>query len=144
MNDNIMPQKVAILVKKAALEFSKMANPVLAEHEDLTSSQYKVIKLLYRMENHRAKLVDIERHYSLTHPTAIGLADALEKKGFVTRKPNPLDARSRLIVLTQKADDMQEELETLGDELEDDFTKNLTEAERETLVNLLQKLLTEK
>lgn len=132
--------RVAILVKKAALEFDKAANPELARH-GLTTSQYKVLKFLYAQPTRNAKVVDVERYYSMTHPTTIGLLDNLEKKGFVTRATNPDDRRSKLISLTAKADEMEDGLIALGNRLEDSFTANLSPEEREELVGLLQKLL---
>ena len=133
-------EKVAILVKKAALEFDKLSNPILAGY-DLTASQYKIIKYLYSHPNQTARLVDLERYYSLTHPTTIGLLDALEKKGFVTREENPEDRRSRILSLTPKALEQQAELEQLGDTLENRLTQGLTVAERQQLIRLLRKLL---
>ena len=132
--------KVAILTKNAALEFEKMANPVLLQY-DLTGSQYKLLKYLYAHPADTVRQVDMERYYSMTHPTAIGLLDQLEKKGYVTRSVNPADKRSRVISLTEKAYKMQEILVREGDRLEEQFTARLTEDERKSLVGLLQKLL---
>ena len=97
--------KVAVLVKKAALEFDKISNPYFAEY-DLTSSQYKLINFLYAQPTRTARVVDMERQYSMTHPTTLGLLDALEKKGFTTRIDNPNDGRGKLVALTEKADGM--------------------------------------
>ena len=132
--------KVAILVKKAALQINKISNPILQPY-DLTEAQYKVLKYLYALPSHTARQVDIEVYYSLTHPTMIGLLQSLEKKGFVSRVKNPEDGRSRLVSLTPKAIKMQGELVTLGSYLEGQLTKNLTEKEREQLIHLLQKML---
>ena len=71
--------KVAILVKKAALEFDKVSNPFFGEY-NLTASQYKIIKFLYVQPTRTARVVDLERQYSMTHPTTLGLLEALEKK----------------------------------------------------------------
>lgn len=132
--------KVAILVKKAALEFDKVSNPYFSEY-DLTASQYKIIKFLYAQPTRTARVVDLERHYSMTHPTTLGLLEALEKKGFTTRIDNPNDARGKLIALTQKADEMQSELEALGEKIEDKLTERLSANEKGALVILLQKLI---
>ena len=132
--------KVAILVKKAALEFDKMSNPVLAEY-DLTVSQYKVLKFLYAQPTRTARVADIERQYSMTHPTTLGLLDYLERKGFIARVPNPNDARGKLAALTEKAEAMRETLEGVGDALEDKLTSRLTAREKTQLVRLLKKLL---
>lgn len=136
----MMINKVAILVKKASLEFDKISNPYFTEY-DLTASQYRVIKFLYAQPTRTARVVDLERQYSMTHPTTLGLLDALEKKGFTTRVDNPNDARGKLVALTIKADEMQHELEDLGTKIEDKLTEKLTRKEKEQLVALLQKLI---
>ena len=132
--------KVAILVKKAALEFDRLSNPYFARY-DLTVSQYKILKYLYSQPSRTARVVDLERQYSMTHPTALGLIDALEKKGFTIRVNNPNDARGKLVALTEKADRMQVELEGLGSAIEDKLTEKLSKEERDQLVGLLQKLI---
>lgn len=132
--------KVAILVKKAALEFDKVSNPYFAKY-DLTASQYKILKYLYAQPSGTARVVDLERQYSMTHPTTLGLLDALEKKGFITRVPNPNDARGKLAALTEKARGMEAELGELGDEIEARLTERLTAKEKKQLAGLLQKLL---
>ena len=132
--------KVAILVKKAALEFDKVSNPYFSEY-DLTASQYRIIKFLYAQPTRTARVVDLERQYSMTHPTTLGLLEALEKKGFTTRIDNPNDARGKLVALTKKADEMQGELEALGAKIEDKLTERLSDNEKNALVVLLQKLI---
>ena len=64
--------KVAILIKKAALEFDKISNPFFAQY-DLSAAQFKVLKLIYMQESRTARVVDLEREFSMTHPTALGL-----------------------------------------------------------------------
>lgn len=132
--------KVAILVKKAALEFDKVSNPYFSEY-DLTASQYKIIKFLYAQPTRTARVVDLERQYSMTHPTTLGLLEALEKKGFTTRIDNPNDGRGKLVALTKKADEMQSELEALGAKIENKLTERLSANEKGALVILLQKLI---
>lgn len=131
--------KSAILIKKLAIEFDKLANPVLAEH-GITASQYRVLKFLYFQETQSARVVDIENECSITHPTALGLLENLEKNGFVSRAVNPNDARSKIIKLTEKAKGKKEELFALGKDLENRFTKGLNETEQKQLNELLNKL----
>ena len=92
----------AILIKKAALEFDKKANAVLEDY-GRAISQYKVLKYLYSECDSGVKLVDLERYYSMTHPTAIGLVRALEEKGFIEYRDNLHHKRNRLIFPTAKA-----------------------------------------
>lgn len=134
------PDKVAILVKKAALEFDKIANPLLEKY-DLSSAQYKVIKYICSEYENGIRLVDLERYFSMTHPTAIGLVRNLENKGYAQYRPNPEHARSRLIYPSEKALAISDELDKVGDELEDMITRNLSEQEKKELVQLLKKML---
>ena len=132
--------KAAILVKKATLEFDKISNAVLEEY-GLTTAQYKVMKYLFEEAENGVRIVDLEKYYSISHPTAIGIVQNLEKKGFVTYAENPNHARSRYIVPTQEAIQRQTELENVGDKLEEELTQRLSEEERRELVRLLRKMI---
>lgn len=134
--------RVAILIKKASLEFDKVANPIFAEY-NLTAAQYRILKFLCLSESRTAQVVDLERYYSMTHPTALGILEQLEKKEFVKRVENPNDARGKLVALTAKTDSMQDELIALGDAVEEKLTQGLTTEETAQLVKLLNKLLGE-
>lgn len=130
----------AILIKKAARIYDKMAEPEMNRY-DLTESQYKVLKYLYTHPEGTVRQVDIERYYSLTHPTAIGLLHTLEEKGFINRTVNPDDARSRIVTLSEKAKEEHKELIEVGERLEAELTANLSEQEKEQLLELLEKMV---
>ena len=132
--------KAAILIKKAALEFDKISNAKL-EPYDLTASQYKLIKYLYAEGENGVRITDLEKYFSLTHPTTIGIVQNLEKKGLTAYRENPSDARSRFIIPSEKANAARGELENLGEKLDSELTKNLTECERGQLIALLRKML---
>lgn len=132
--------RIAVLIKTASIEFDKLANPILAKY-DLTASQCRVLKFLYMQQNHSARIVDIEKECAITHPTVLGLLDSLEKKGFVSRIVNPKDARSKLISLTPKANEMQMELQAVVAKIDHVWVENLSAQERKELQRLLLKLL---
>ena len=136
MNTN----RIAVLIKTASIEFDKMANPILADY-DLTASQCRILKFLFIQQNQSARIVDIEKECVITHPTVLGLLDNLEKKGFVLKIANPKDGRSKLISLTQKAKDLQHELEIVVAKIDHTWVEHLSEQERKELQKLLQKLL---
>ena len=132
--------RIAVLIKKASIEFDKMANPILADY-DLTASQCRILNFLFMQQNQSARIVDIEKECAITHPTVLGLLDSLEKKEFVLKIVNPKDGRSKLISLTPKAKCMQTELETVVAKIDHIWVENLSEQERKQLQKLLQKLL---
>ena len=134
--------KIAILIKRAALEAEKEQMPILQSH-DLSVAQYKFLKYLYIAPKDSVRVVDLETEYSLTHPAVIDILKVLEKKGYTERIVNPEDARSKIVSLTPKAYRERDELEGLGDVMEESVTKNLTAADRKELSRLLHKLMGE-
>lgn len=132
--------KVAILVKKAALKADRLQNPILQAH-NLTVTQYKFLKCLYNAPKNSLRIMDLEKTFSMTHATVIDILLILEKKGYTTRIVNPKDARSKIISLTDKAYTEQNKLNDLGMKMENEVTKSLTEQEKEQLIRLLKKLI---
>lgn len=132
--------KVAILIKKAALVIEKMSNHVLSPYE-LTNTQYKILMLLYRNPGRPIRQIDIEDHFAMTNPSVTGIIQNLEKKGLVKRIQNPDDKRSKLLTLTEQAVSMEKELHALGESLEKQVTEKLTEDENRQLIALLKKIL---
>ena len=132
--------KIAILIKKASLKFDKISNKILEPYE-ISATQYKILKFLFAKEEHSARVTDLEEFLSMTHPTTIGHIDYLEKIGLVNRIVNPNDARGKLITPTKKANLLEEKLNKVGDDIENELTKNLNSKEKEEMVDLLTKLL---
>ena len=131
-------ERIAILIKKLALEFDKIANPSLAPY-DLTPTQFKILKYLYDHEDVIG--MDIQNEYSMTNPTVTGILQNMEIGGWIEREPNPNDSRSKIIKLTDKALSKKDELYELGENLEKIFTKDLTKYEQEKLLELLNKVM---
>lgn len=134
--------KIAILIKKAALGAEKVQMPILQSY-DLSVAQYKFLKYLYNAPKDSVRIVDLEEYYSMTHPAVIDILKVLEKKGYTLRIVNPEDARSKIVSLTERAYAEQKELEGLGDRMENAVTKNLSADEQKELIRLLHKLMGE-
>lgn len=132
--------KISILIKKTALVFDKISNQLLMPYE-LTGSQFKILMVLYHAPDASVRQADIENKFAMTNPTVTGLVQKLEVKDLVKRMPHPEDKRSKVLVLTDRAIEMKEELLALADDLEAGMTKNLNESERELLASLLMKML---
>lgn len=132
-------EKVAILIKKTALKIEKTAIPILAPYE-LTNTQYKIMMTLYKNQDKAIRQTDIEEKFSLTNPSVTGIIQNLEKKNLVKRIQNPDDKRSKLIILTDKAISMREEISGLGEFIEAQVTKKLTNEEYYQLITLLKKI----
>ena len=132
--------KISILIKKVSLVFDKISNQLLTPY-DLTNSQFKILMVLMHAPEGSVRQIDIENKFAMTNPTVTGLVQKLEAKDLVKRMPHPEDKRSKVLVLTDRAIAMKEELLALADDLERQMTQNLNHDECEQLDALLLKML---
>ncbi len=134
-----LKDSIAIMIKQLGQEFDKLANKVLSQY-GLTASQFKVLKVIMSEPEFSVRQIDIENYFSMSNPTVTGIIQNLEKKGLIERVANPEDKRSKVLRVTQKVHEMEDEILQIGDELEEQFTHQLTEAEKELLKTLLGKM----
>lgn len=133
-------EKVSVLIKKSALIFDKYVNQILTQYQ-LTSSQFRILMILYKSPVCSIRQADIESVLSMTNPTVTGLINNLEKKRLVERVANPEDKRSKLLVLTEYAESKRDEFIALADAIEKEMTNGLSEMEVEALSKLLMKVI---
>ena len=77
---------------------------------------------------------------SILPPNLVGLIKSLEQRQLITRRPHPSDGRATGLHPTEKGQSLAEESATLASELELEVTHRLSDAERKTLMRLLQKI----
>ena len=125
----------------------------LADHS-ISHGRFGVLMLLWRSTQPRAaKLLGAEECASgprtpaelaeaagVTRATMTGLIDTLERDGFVTREPDPIDRRMLSVRLTDKGDKFLREFLPGHFKLIAQIMAPLTEAERKTFVRLLVKI----
>ncbi|MDY6997822.1 MAG: MarR family transcriptional regulator [Actinomycetota bacterium] len=66
---------------------------------DLTVAQSR---LLQRLDPAGMRLTDLAEQARVTKQTAGALVDQLERAGYVVRRPDPTDARARLVTLSDR------------------------------------------
>ncbi len=73
-------------------------------------------------------------------PNLVGLIQSLESRGLIERKPHPTDGRAVGLHPTEKGVSLMQQAEVTAYELEIDASSKLTAHQRQTLVQLLQKI----
>ena len=73
-------------------------------------------------------------------PNLVGLIQSLESRGLIERKPHPTDGRAVGLHPTDKGVSLMLQAEVTAYELEIDASSKLTAHQRQTLVQLLQKI----
>lgn len=79
----------------------------------------------------------LARRLGLPASRIVGLVDAMEQAGLLERRPNAHDRRSHALHLTTAGHAKLGELRRVSSEHEADLTRALTDAQRETLIDLL-------
>jgi DNA-binding MarR family transcriptional regulator len=108
----------------------------------LNEGDYGVLATLRRAgAPYRLTPTDLARHQMMTSGGMTAALDRLERKGLVTRLPNPNDRRGSLIELTAEGRNVINTAMELHVDAESRFVHVLSAAERKTLEQLLRKLV---
>ncbi|MGT2888526.1 MarR family winged helix-turn-helix transcriptional regulator [Streptococcus didelphis] len=135
-------EHLGVLIKKANLEFDRQANHFLSS-KHITTSQFRIIKHLILQPEGSLKQIDIENFFGMTNPSVTGILQNLEKKGLIYRKNHLDDKRCKVILLTDKAKKLKDQILQISESIEDNFTQSMTKEETQLLKELLTKLITE-
>jgi len=106
--------------------------------QGLTLPQVHALEIL---GTHRAlRMKELAERMGVTTGTLTVLADRLEKSGMIRRKPHEKDRRSILVELTEQGEQVFKEHDELHHQLTRDLIRTLSDEERQTLSNALEKM----
>ena len=108
----------------------------------LNEGDYGVLAALRRAgAPHQLTPSELARHQMMTSGGMTAAIDRLERKGLVTRRPNPNDRRGSLVRLNDDGRKVVDRAMELQAEVESRLVQALDASERKTLEQLLRKLL---
>ncbi len=108
--------------------------------QNLSLSQLRVLGIL---RDRRLKMTELADFLGLDKSTMSGLVDRAEKRGLLTRAPNPHDGRATDVVLSAGGAELAAQVSgEVADSLSP-MTGTLTSADRRRLTSLLERLLTQ-
>ena len=127
------------LVRQIHCAMQKNANNELRE-EDLTFAQVHLLFTLRKQPEGTCPLKELEKKMGVAQSTVAGLVKRSSEKGFVELLDDPADKRVKLAQVTEKGlkvcSDTEEKIRRSNERM----AKHLTPEERETLVELLNKV----
>jgi DNA-binding MarR family transcriptional regulator len=105
---------------------------------DITPGHLRALRVLTR---HGAmRLSELSGHLHIAPRSATEVADALESRGLIQRRPDPADRRAILVELTEQGASVLEAIRAArGTEAERVFSR-LSDADRTDLARILRKL----
>lgn len=142
MQNNLFPTETSLTSALRMMEWR-----VTSIHADALKpmglNMYQAMSLIYIARYGHVRSVNqrsIEKYLYLSNPGVSKIVGFLEREGYVTRDPDPSDARSYLLHATEKGMEFAEQLDEVLQEADRAILKPLTPREREAFLVLLQKL----
>jgi DNA-binding MarR family transcriptional regulator len=90
---------ILLFVAYRAMENRALAAVAGSGFDDVTLAQARVFE---RIGRHGTRLTELAERAQVTKQTAGYLVDQLERAGYVERRPDPTDARARLVCVSEK------------------------------------------
>ena len=83
---------------------------------------------------------DIEKQFSISNPTVVGILKRLEDKNYIKKEKYDNDIRYNKIILTDKFYNIVKQVKTQTEKAKKEVFKNFTKEEKDTLLKLLKKV----
>lgn len=83
---------------------------------------------------------DFEKKFDIRRSTASNILSLMEKNGLIMRQSVPYDARLKKIVLTQKAQNVHQQVEEAFCKMEEDIARDISDEELDAFFSTLEKI----
>lgn len=108
--------------------------------DDITIMHSFIIHFLHENQGRDIFQRDLERNFHVTRSTITNLVQFLEKNGYITREPVPIDARLKKIVLTSRGEELDNQMKYSINEAEKYVDSALSTTEKEQFLLYCQKI----
>ena len=136
MNNNIK-EPIGKYISQIYRKGRSFINRGLAQY-DMGYGQMLFLLQLYRQDGISQE--ELSEKLSIDKGTTARSIKKLEKEGFIIRVKDEHDKRAYKIYLTDKSKEKQNDVCNVLQEWESILTENITEEERDTLINILKKI----
>ena len=128
------------MVSNFRIEYNELIAIKLLERgvDDLASSYGSIIYNLLSYEEMTMK--DLAEKIKRDASTVTVLVRNLEKKGYITKRENPKDTRSKLITLTKKGTDLKPIFIEISEEVNKIIWENIGKEEADTMISCFNKI----
>lgn len=127
--------RLGYLLKHAWLRMTALSAEALRPY-DITGRELAVLSVLG--EGEPPSQLEAAGRLGIDRTTMVGLVDALEEKRLVERRPDPVDRRRNIVVLTAGGRDTLVDASRAADGAEREFLASLPQADADRLRRMLQ------
>jgi len=139
-SDLTFDEKVMMAIVRAAEHFKRVHSSIFKKY-GLSFPQYNVLRVLDASENGRNKTSVVSRIMLTPGANMTGLAQRLEKDGFILRTRDPLDERVTLMTITRKGRDALKMIEEEKDGSIERILKEFSQEDKQDLLQKIKKLI---
>ena len=134
------PSPISKRIRIISNKFRELLDRNLQKY-NLTGVQMEVLCYLKSNSDKEIHQREIEYWFQLKNPTVTGILNRLEEKGYITRRRNPEDGRYRIIEITEKGNQVMEDMGEGARDLDERIYECMTAEEQEKLLELLDRIL---
>lgn len=138
-----MTEKNAILfrIKKANNQISRSLEYYMKNEESRYNHGYIICFILKRKENGKNTYQkDIEEKFNIRRSTATGIINSMEKNNLIKRVTDEKDSRLKKLLLTQKALEINKDIEKKLMKFDKDLKEGISKEELNSFFNILEKI----
>jgi len=125
------------MVRNAHRAYDRILGQELASHDVLTG-QWSLLRVLWNEDG--LSQIEVAKRMKIERASLTGMLAAVEKAGFITRRPHREDGRIQVITLTKKGRDLERDLVPIGMAVNDRALAGFTKAEISAARALLQRM----
>lgn len=125
-----------IIYRKASRLLEIKVNEELHRY-GLTPTQYNILDVLYRVEG--ITINDLKSQIFATSGNLTVILKNLEKKGYITRRPDSMDKRKSMLSITKQGIDKLEQVMPEYERFVSQLFQQLTQEENEQLIHIMKK-----
>lgn len=107
----------------------------------ITSQQFEILMHLYKNQDKNIFQKDIEQKLEITGATATGLINRLEQNGYIERKVLGTDSRYKVLILTNKAIELGEDIAEILKHHEEIIFDGFSEEEKRLCEEFMDRIL---
>jgi len=137
INTRYLESLMGYNARRAALSIISVFLERMATY-DLKPVEFSVLSLV--LHNPGITSRQLCAALNILPPNLVGLVQSLDKRGWIVRLPHPHDGRAMGLHPTPAGTALMHKAEKTASELELEVTQRLSASERETLLQLLQKI----
>lgn len=128
------------LISKIREKVNRFIVSEMAKHgiEGIGTSHGDIVYALFKTP--RLTMADISKRIHKDKSTVTALVEKLVRHGYVTKERDKEDARVVYVALTPKGSELEPLFESISKEMLDTLYFDISEKEKEDLLNILQKI----